>query len=476
MLAVHIIWLPTPLLIWLGFAYFFCAGLVSRDVLLKKSDVRGALGWIAVAWLSPFFGPALYYLFGINRVERRAVRFRHLDRGEIPDGSSTLPPDLAAHIAGLAEIGKRVTRNPLTAGNRLRIFEEGEAAYGAMLAAISAAKSTVALLSYIFRDDCVGRDFVAALIAARQRGVEVRVQIDSIGSGYLWSGVQRQLAAAGVPVARFLHTWIPWRMPFLNMRNHRKLLIVDGALAFTGGMNIGAEYACKEGLDRVNDIHFQVEGPVVRQLMEAFARDWSFTTEEVLDADGWWPALEPAGNSFARGVSSGPDADLYKIEALLGAALTQAEQRVRIVTPYFLPDQRLQFAIAQAVLRGVHVDILIPQRSDQRLMDWAMRAQLRFLRHIKAHYYLTSEPFDHAKLITVDGTWAMVGSSNWDTRSFRLNFEFDLECYDRDFTLRLDRLIDRRIAQGRKLAPQDLDRPTPLLLRDAAARLFLPYL
>jgi cardiolipin synthase len=150
---------------------------------------------------------------------------------------------------------------------------------------------------------------------------------------------------------------------------------------------------------------------------------------------------------------------------------------VRIVTPYFLPDARLQFAIAQAALRGVAVEIVLPHKSNQRLMDWAMRAHVRFFRHVGAHFFTTPGPFDHSKLATVDGQWCLIGSSNWDARSFRLNFEFDLECYGADFTAVIDTAIDRRIARGRALTPEALlARPVWLRLRDAAARLIMPYL
>jgi cardiolipin synthase len=178
-----------------------------------------------------------------------------------------------------------------------------------------------------------------------------------------------------------------------------------------------------------------------------------------------------------RGLSSGPDADLYKLEAMLGAAIGLARKQVRIVTPYFLPDARLQFVIAQAVLRGVRVDIVLPQHSDQRLMAWAMGAHIRFFRHVGAHFSLTQGPFDHSKLATVDGQWSLIGSSNWDARSFRLNFEFDLECYGAEFTAVVDAMIDDRIARGRALTPEALlARPAWLRLRDAAARLLMPYL
>jgi cardiolipin synthase len=454
------------------------AAAVTIDVLLKRSDVRAALGWIAAAWLAPFAGSLAYFLFGINRVTRRALK---LTRAQQPAPSPGVPeaaPDLPEHIALLSRLSGNVTGGPLVGGNAITLLEGGDIAYPQMLKAIGQARTCIAMASYIFQDDAAGIEFVEALSAAKARGVEVRVLLDGVGAGYLFSGILRRLRAGGVPAALFLHTWLPWRMPFLNMRNHRKLLVVDGAIAFTGGMNVGAENCGRLTPRRpIRDVHFRIDGPAARLVMEAFARDWSFTTDEVLDATLWWPPLEAQGQVCLRGLSSGPDADIYKLEIILGAALSLARHRVRIVTPYFLPDARLQFAIAQAVLRGVTVEIVLPQRSDQRIVGWAMLAHVRFFRHIAAHFHRTPPPFDHSKLATVDGQWSLIGSSNWDARSLRLNFEFDLECYDADLTARLDALIDTRIARGQVLTSEMLlKRPVWEQLRDAAARLLMPYL
>ncbi|HXS08066.1 MAG TPA: phospholipase D-like domain-containing protein [Rhizomicrobium sp.] len=463
----------------IGLVYLILAVSVSVDVLLKKSDVRAALGWIAAAWLSPIFGSLLYYMFGINRVTRRALKLRRPDEPQARRRPGGADPVASPNIALLAEVGRRITENPLIAGNAITVLEGGDEAYPEMLAAIAAAKKNIAMASYIYRNDAAGHAFTDALIAAKNRGVEVRVLLDSVGCGYVFTPALTRLKAGGIEVDRFLHTWLPWRMPFLNMRNHRKFLIVDGTLAFTGGMNVDAAHSHRMAGRRayIEDVHFKVEGPVVRSLMDAFASDWTFTTDEPLDEDHWWPPIAEAGRVQARGLRSGPDEDLYKIEMLAGAALILARKRVRIVTPYFLPDQRLQFAIAEASMRGVEVDIVLPEKSDHVFMQWAMLGHLRFFNYITANIYLSPPPFDHSKLMTVDGEWSLIGSSNWDARSFRLNFEYDLECYQTDLTARLDAIIDQRIAQGHKLSHAELaSRPVLIRLRDAAARLLMPYL
>lgn len=476
MFPLHLTW-PSPTEATLMVAlYVLLAVTVSIDVLLKKSDVRSALGWIGTVWLAPIFGSLLYYMFGINRVTRRALKLGRLDAA--PRSSDSATPACVPNIALLSQVSGKITESPLVAGNALTILEGGDQAYPQMLEAIGKAEHCIAMSSYIFRDDEAGQEFVDALSAAARRGVLVRVLIDGVGTGYLYPGIYYRMKRSGITVARFLHTWLPWRMPFLNMRNHRKLLVVDGSIAFMGGINIGSENCDRPpGQREVQDVHFRVTGPAAGIVMHAFARDWTFTTEEHLDQDCWWPKLGTRGASFARGLRSGPDADIYKIELLLGAALNLAQKRIRIVTPYFLPDARLQFAIQQAGLRGVAVEIVIPVRSDQRLMDWAMRGHLRFFRHVRADIIATPPPFDHTKLCTVDGEWSLIGSSNWDVRSFRLNFEFDLEIIDSDFTAKLDGLIDARIASGQTITPDMLAaEPVWIRLRNAAARLLMPYL
>ena len=477
MYPLSMIWSSPPLQTAIATLDLVLALAVTVDVLLKKSDVRAALGWIGAAWLVPILGPVLYFLFGINRVVRRAVKLGRMDAA-IARTSGGATPDAASNIALLSSVSQKISQSPLTSGNKLTILEGGDQAYPEMLAAIRGARRSIAMSSYIFRNDAAGAEFAEALSAAVQRGVTVRVLLDGLGTGYLYPGIYYRMRRGGVTAARFLHTWLPWRMPFLNMRNHRKLLVADGTLAFLGGINIGVENCAHlDPKHQVKDVHFKVEGPAACAVMEAFARDWAFTTDENLEDDSWWPKLKDQGTVFARGLSSGPDADIYKLELILGAALTCAQKRVRIVTPYFLPDARLQFAIAQAGLRGVEVEIVIPSCSDQRLMDWAMRGHLRFFRHIRATIIATPPPFDHTKLCTVDGEWSLIGSSNWDVRSFRLNFEFDLEVIDRDFTARLDELIDTRIARGKMLTPDMLAaEPVWKRLRNAAARLLMPYL
>ena len=477
MFPLSVFWLSPALAAAVGVIHLTLAIIVTIDVLLKKSDVRGALGWIGAVWFAPILGSIIYYLFGINRVTRRALKLGrlHEKQASLPEATT---PKAAPNIALLSAVSERITHSPLTGGNAFKVLEGGDEAYPEMLAAIRSAKACIAMSSYIFRNDEAGQAFADALIQASRRGVEVRMLLDSVGSGYIYPQILYRMQRGGVKAARFLHTWLPWRMPFLNMRNHRKILVTDGRLAFMGGINVGAENSARlSGAQQIRDVHFRIQGPIVRVIMDAFARDWTFTTEEILNQNFWWPELEPEGTACARGLRSGPDADLYRLEMILGAAISLAQRHVRILTPYFLPDPRLQFAIQQAGFRGVKVEIVLPEQSNQQIMQWAMLGHLRFFRHVPATVIITPPPFDHSKLCTIDGEWSLIGSSNWDARSFRLNFEFDLEVTDSTLTEKLDALIDGRIATGKILTPDMLSaEPLWKILLNAACRLLLPYL
>jgi cardiolipin synthase A/B len=267
-------------------------------------------------------------------------------------------------------------------------------------------------------------------------------------------------------------------MPFLNLRNHKKILGIDGRIVFAGGLNIGGENVTRDKPKHpVIDTHFRFEGPVVAQLIDVFVDDWSFTTGEQLAGEPWFPELSPVEgeNSVARVVTSGPDQDLEKIEFMILEAVACARSSVKIMTPYFLPDDRIITGLALAAFRGVTVDVVLPEHSNHPTLDWAARAHIGPLLAAGCRVWTHPAPFDHSKLMTVDDTWCLIGSSNWDVRSFRLNFELDLEVYDRA----LARQINTRITaqQGSRIsATQINERSLPIRLRDGAARLMLPYL
>ncbi|WP_245436612.1 phospholipase D-like domain-containing protein [Methylobacterium sp. V23] len=454
------------------------SGLVSIHVLLRKREVGAAIGWIGLVWLAPLFGSSLYALFGVNRVTRRAQKLRIKPSQASPqrEENEAPAPVLPERFQPLDQAVRRITALPLQAGNRIAPLRNGDAVYPAMLEAIGKARHSIALSSYIFRKDEIGCAFLDALEAAHLRGVAVRVLVDGIGSGYFFASVYGGLRRRGVPVGRFMHSVLPWRMPFLNLRTHKKLLIIDGTLAFTGGINIADENrVATHPSEPVRDVHFRIEGPVVTQLTAAFASDWAFVMDQELEGPAWFPPLAPRGETQARTVSSGPDADLRKIELVVLEAITCARTSIRLMTPYFLPSEVLVSALSLAALRGLTVDVIIPMESDHAVVDWATRAHVDPLLRSDVRIWLDDPPFDHAKLLVIDDAWCFIGSANWDTRSFRLNFELNVEVYDSGLARHLDAFMEEKMSV--RLTHEYLSqRGLPLRLRDAGVRLLLPYL
>jgi cardiolipin synthase len=459
----------------------------SCHAVLVKRDTRAAIAWVGFIWFVPLVGALLYYFLGINRLERKAKSLR---RGQAKRQTrswtnldhlmllaDSLGPELR-HFVTLAKLVDSVTNHPLLQGNRLDPLVNGDEAYPCMLDAINAADRSLSLCTYIFDNDRTGQQFVKALGRAAARGVDVRVIIDDVGARYSWPTILGALSRAGVRVARFLPKLVPWSWPYANLRTHRKLLVADGRVGFTGGMNIRHGHVLGENPGHpVQDLHFRVQGPVVAHLQEVFAEDWQFCTGESLEGERWFPPLEPSGATFARGIPDGPDDDFEKIRMTILGAVACAQSSIRILTPYFLPDAGLITSLNIAAMRGVEVDILLPRQNNLRLVQWASTALLWQVLERGCRIWLTPPPFDHSKLMLVDATWAMIGSANWDPRSLRLNFEFNLECYDQDLTSRLESLLEAKRSRSQPVTLKDVDgRGLPVKLRDGVARLFSPYL
>jgi cardiolipin synthase len=372
----------------------------------------------------------------------------------------------------------RVVERSVLPGNRIEPLLNGDEAYPAMLEAIRKARTSVSLVTYIFDRDDVGMAFAEALGEATRRGVEVRVLIDAAGTRYSWPTILHALRQQGVRYARFLPLFSMGRVLAMNLRTHRKILVCDGALGFTGGLNIRAGHCLKSNpRNPVQDLHFRVQGPVVTQMQEAFADDWLFSTAESLRGETWFPKLEAAGQIFARGVIDGPDEDFEKLRWTLLGALSIARYSVQIMTPYFLPDRAIIAALSVAAMRGVKVDILLPARSNLPFVHWASRAMWWQVLEHGCRIWLTPPPFDHSKIMIVDGCWTLLGSANWDSRSLRLNFEFNLECYDIELAEQLGKIIGTKRSHAREVTQREVDsRPLPMRLCDGVARLATPYL
>ena len=453
--------------------------LSAGHALINKRDPRSALGWILTCLAIPLLGPLFYWGLGVNRIYSRAKRWQQ-EAGPLPDIpagpasiSAPLPEELS-YLGELRSLSDRVVSTRLLPGNRLLPLENGEEAYPAMLAAIEGAASSVHLCTYIFDGDDTGRRFVSALSRAAHRGVEVRIIVDSLGEKYSNPTARELLSGSRVQFRRFL----PLRPGgYLNLRNHRKILVVDGVVGFTGGMNIGNRHLVNSPPPVVKDLHFQVRGPVVADLQRTFLEDWHFAKGEQLTGERFFPELKPEGSALARAVSDGPDKDFRKLNWIILGALSCARKKVTIVTPYFIPDRALLSALITAALRGVEIIIVLPEVNTLPYVKWASRSYLWELLQQGVRIFSQPAPFVHTKFMVVDRSWSLIGSANLDPRSLRLNFEFGVEVYDLHFATLLENHCAQALALSREVTLAEMDsRPLAIKLRDATAKLFSPYL
>ena len=468
----------------LGVFFMAFAVFSAGHALLNKEDPRAALGWIVFSFAVPVVGPLCYWLIGVNRIRTRVRSWQSHGQG-FPHVSAKLDKPLeeplpfrSKNFTTLLDLSDRITRRPLVAGNRIRPLYNGEMAYPAMIEAIQFARTRVWLSTYIFDNDQIGQQFAEVLGEAAARGVDVRVLIDALGERYSFPPVRWRLRRTKARVARFLPPSFLGRGIYLNLRNHRKILVVDDHVGFVGGMNIGQRHMV-ENVDnprRVVDLHFEVSGPVLVQMAESFLEDWSFVTEEEpVGLDEKLP--EEIGEAFCRGISAGPNEDIEKLQWLIIGAISCAQRSVHIMTPYFIPSRPLVATLKATALRGVSVEIVMPSRNNLPYVAWASQAYQKELLQYGVRIFYQPPPFVHSKLLLIDDQYALVGSANLDPRSLRLNFEFNLEAYDK----KLARELAAHFAVSRdgstEVTLDDVEeRPISLRLRDALFKLFSPYL
>ena len=454
--------------------------------LFFKRTPQSALGWVAICLMFPFVGPFFYFLFGINRIQNRARKLEDR-RPPYPIRPPDVPVtrDLTFRSADLADtetftaiarISDHISRLPLVGGNRIEALKNGEAAYPAMINAIDNAKERVFLSSYIFDTDDSGREFIRALTAAHQRGVDVRVIVDGVGEYYAYPRASVLLKKAGVRHARFLPPRLIPPMFHINLRNHRKILVADGETGFTGGMNIGDRHMVQKPPygEKVSDMHFLFNGLVVRQLEQSFIEDWSFCTGQAVAPTKRPPSA--AGEAVCRTIIDGPN-EAHQLSKMLIGAITTAKKRVQIMTPYFLPSTEMISVMQTTALRGIKVEIVLPETNNLPFIQWASNNMLGDLLQHGVEVFFQPPPFVHSKLFVIDGIYAQIGSANIDPRSLLLNFELNVEIYEKEFSEKLSAHISDAIRKSRPITLDMIQNRSKLAkTRDAVVWLFSPYL
>lgn len=453
-------------------------------LLLRHRDYRSAAFWTAFVIFSPIFGPLLYVFFGINILRRRGKQYRSGQyepwHDPVPDHPLPFPADHSdsREHQQFAKTLDRLSRFCFTLGNKVEPLHGGDVAMPRMLEAIRQARQSISLASYIFEAIGIGHEFVTELASAVKRGVEVRVMVDDAGTRYSWPPVIDALQKAGVNARRFMPNRMFLRLITMNLRNHRKIMVVDGMTAFTGGMNIReGNMLSRNPAHPVHDLHFELSGAIAGQIQRVFAEDWAFCTGEALEGPVWFPETAVCGTTSAIGIVDGPDEDLEVVPSAFFAALNAAKEEVIIMTPYFLPPPNLMAALRLCAIRGVQVTIITPAKNNIPFVAWAAQTLYPDLLAVGCRIFESPPPFDHAKFFLVDGVWSFLGSTNWDPRSLRLNFEFNVACHDMELGQRLKQEMTARLEACREITWEMLaDAPVLERMRNGFARLFIPIL
>jgi cardiolipin synthase len=475
-------------------------------VLVRRKEPSSTIAWILTLVFLPALGSVLFLLFGRDRVRWPAKRKRELDAivrakmdgpreapqlpeaAQAPEAPEPQEPEgvpesklsvVSPFERALFRVGAHLTHQRATSGNKVDVLTDGNAAYDALGAAIDGARHHVHAQYYLIRDDATGRWFRDRLVAAARRGVTVRLLLDGFGCLALGRAWKRPLLKAGGRIGEFL----PMRSVLLqpvNLRNHRKIVVVDGETAFTGGFNVGDEYRGGEmrGVGKWRDVQLRIEGPAAGELQRVFFQDWFFATSEAVEPQEYLARdAAPRGDATIAIVPSGPDTRTEAIHRLFFGAIVGAEREVAITTPYFVPTESLTVAMELAAMRGVELKLLLPGRSNHAVTYHAGRSFYAQLLDAGVDVLEYEPGIVHAKTLVADGQVALVGSANMDLRSFRLNFEVHALVHDPATAAALRTMFDADAAKCRHVGRDAWrERSWTLRLKEGASRLVSPLL
>ncbi|MGM0558593.1 MAG: cardiolipin synthase [Myxococcota bacterium] len=468
---------------------------VPSVLLQRETRPMAALAWTLCLLTLPLVGVVLWWLIGRARIERRqrewSASHRDIEKRLMGVSEDIGMPETvvrerveAADAEGIPRqamfLGEEEGVFPTTSDNDVTVFVGGNDAYNALEAAVRAAEHHIHFEFYIWQRDDIGRRFRDLLVEKAREGVEVRVLFDAVGVAPGRRFFMKPLVQAGGRVAPFLPVNVFERRLRVNFRNHRKIVVVDGRVGFTGGMNIGQEYT------EWQDVGFRFDGPVVYQLQEIFADDWYYATDEVIDDPRYFQGASTgeknerspdAVDVIARVVASGPDRPESVIRTMFFLAMTSARERIWLTTPYFVPDQAVLTAIRTAAQRGVDVRILVPGVSDVPIAQAAGRSYFDELLEVGASIYEYQGEVLHAKTLLFDTDWVLVGSANLDIRSFLLNFEANCVLHSADLNARLASLFEKWQDESRQITRDEYaQRRVVRRLAESTARLLSPLL
>jgi len=475
---------PTLGLVVSALGYLFTLFLIRWVLLIKKRNPASTVAWILTIIFLPVFGGILFLMFGVNRIERRKQQHdRSVEEFHAPEPSLTphtvMPDEVRSALENrLMRLARRITDTAALRGNRIELLADTNRTLGLIEQAIRSAEKTLHLEYYIWQPDKTGSRIRDLLVEKAQQGVTVRFIYDKIGSMRLGRKFLKPMREAGIHVASFL-PGITFRERFsVNLRSHRKIVIVDGRVAFTGGMNIGDEYLGRnKKLGYWRDTHLKFTGPAVVQLQHVFAEDWYFATRETLSGPDVFPVPSSNGKVHAQVIAGKPTGEIGEFYTLMFAAINEARHRITLATSYFVPPIALATALETAALRGVSVRLLLAGRSAYFWTKLAARSYYDSLLESGVEIHEYQRGLLHSKTLTIDGQWSLVGTPNFDARSLLLNFEVALAMYDSGIAMQLEEQYEHDLQWARRIDPVEREnRSAWQTLQENVCRMFAPVL
>ena len=462
---------------------------VAIMIVLEKRSPYKTIAWILVLMLLPIVGLVFYLFFGQEYRKRKIFsrkgikslgKQRTLSSKQLREIKQT-HLELSDEVLEKENIIKLLLNNSnslLTTGNKLQILNNGDETFEAIFEAIKKAKHHIHLEYYIFSDDKIGNKLKNLLIEKSKAGVEVRIIIDDVGSWSLGENYISELKENGIEIYSFMEVRFPRLTSKMNFRNHRKIIVIDGEIGFTGGINIADRYL--EGLKkfgRWRDTHLQISGDAVACLQVIFAADWYFVINENLSGEKYFPKFTELPGTPVQISASGPDSDWKSIEQAIFAAITNAKEKVYITTPYLMPPKIIFSALEMAALSNVDVCIIIPEKSDAITPKWCSFSYVGKLLEAGVKIYFYQTGFIHSKIIIVDDIFSTIGTSNLDFRSLETNFEVNAFVYEKEFTQKLTKHFLDDLENSREINLKEWKkRPWHFKVRESLAHVFAPML
>jgi cardiolipin synthase len=453
-------------------------------VVVHKRRPTAALAWLVVIFFQPWVGIVLYLMIGRHRLPwyrtrqytRLVQRLEHLKR-QFDGHPHVIHPELGLQCKTAITLAERFGSMPILDGNSVTLISDTNQVIRRLVADIDGATKHVHMVFFIFRDDDTGRCVADALKRAAERGVQCRLLLDAVGSWSALRSLSHDLKSAGVEVYDGLPVgFLRRRVSRIDLRNHRKMVVIDGTTGYTGSQNIVDDnYGHKDLI--WYDLTARLNGPIVQELQTVFLEDWNFRTNQLIGERDVFPKPEPSGAVSAQVLPSGPNYPVESFQRLVVAVLYSAHKRVVITTPYFVPDEPFLQAMQVAAQRDVEVNLILPVKTDHPLIDMAGRAYFDELLEAGVRIFTYDNGLLHAKTITVDDSIAFLGSSNFDIRSFTLNFEINLLLYGREATQDLYERQMEYLHNSRAVVLSDWRKRGSLKrLADDIAKLFSPLL